>query len=262
MGRFCPVMNVEYGFHVCWKPHPNHPVNSMIADKKEKHSGLATLFDGVELKSFFINYLWFIIAVEILIFLVSFLGNLGPDKGPFPWKFYFYVSFIAPVAITFLLGVFILAFNQFIFGNSPAAGEDGSVGADGDDNRSKLFQFNLFLTHMKKVPFLPLLFVLVGLFRYARFRRSVGIAIQQRGVRRRALRLELVAVASLLGRHRLANQPRGAVGGLGVAVDEGVAQFMGDREPLAWPGSLRRRGSRSPAPAEARELPRRSDLPA
>ncbi|MGA6927324.1 MAG: hypothetical protein WBY88_16665 [Desulfosarcina sp.] len=134
----------------------------MSADKREKHSGLASLFDGVELKSFFINYLWFIIAVEILIFLVSFLGNLGPEKGPFPWKFYFYVSFIAPVAITFLLGVFILAFNQFIFGNTPASGEDGGHGTDADDNRSKLFQFNLFLTHMKKVPFLPLLFALVA----------------------------------------------------------------------------------------------------
>ena len=134
----------------------------MSANNKEKHSGLATLFDGVELKSFFINYLWFIVAVEILIFLVSFLGNLGPEKGPFPWKFYFYVSFIAPVAITFLLGVFILAFNQFIFGNSPTGGEEGAVGSDEDDRRSKLFQFNLFLSHMKKVPFLPVLFVLIA----------------------------------------------------------------------------------------------------
>lgn len=134
----------------------------MSTEKKDNHSGLATLFDGVELKSFFINYLWFIIAVEILIFLVSFLGNLGPEKGPFPWKFYFYVSFITPVAITFLLGVFILAFNQFIFGSMSTPGEDGVAGTDADDNRSKLFQFNLFLTHMKKVPFLPALFTLVA----------------------------------------------------------------------------------------------------
>ena len=49
----------------------------MDTDKKNKQTGLASLFDGVELKSFFINYLWFIIAVEIVIFLVSFLGNLG-----------------------------------------------------------------------------------------------------------------------------------------------------------------------------------------
>ena len=134
----------------------------MSAEKKEKHTGLATLFDGVELKSFFINYLWFIIAVEILIFLVSFLGNLGPEKGPFPWKFYFYVSFITPVAITFLLGVFILAFNHFIFGGTPAVGEEGGMGAEAEEGRSKLFQLNLFLNHMRKVPFLPLLFGLVA----------------------------------------------------------------------------------------------------
>lgn len=134
----------------------------MSTDKKDQHSGLATLFDGVELKSFFINYLWFIIAVEILIFLVSFLGNLGPEKGPFPWKFYFYVSFIAPVAITFLLGVFILAFNQFIFGNTPSGGEEAGAGAEADENRSKLFQFNLLITHMRRVPFLPMLFALVA----------------------------------------------------------------------------------------------------
>lgn len=133
----------------------------MSADKKEQHSGLATLFDGVELKSFFVNYLWFIIAIEVLIFLVSFLGNLGPDKGPFPWKFYFYVAFITPVAITFLLGVFILAFNQFIFGNMTAAGEDGTGEGEDGDRHSKLFQFSLFLTHMKKVPFLSVLFVMV-----------------------------------------------------------------------------------------------------
>jgi hypothetical protein len=133
----------------------------MSSEKKDKHSGVATLFDRVELKSFFINYLWFIIAVEILIFLVSFLGHLGPDKGTFPWKFYFYVSFITPVAITFLLGVFILAFNQFIFGNAPS-GEDGEMGAEEGERRSKLFQFNLFLTQIRRVPFLPVLFALVA----------------------------------------------------------------------------------------------------
>jgi hypothetical protein len=133
----------------------------MDTDKKEKHTGLATLFDRVELKSLFINYLWFIIAIEVLIFLVSFFGTLGPDKGPFPWKFYFFIAFVTPVAITFLLGMFIMAFNQFIFGNTSASGQPGAGGKDGDESRSKLFQFNLFLTHMKNVPFLSVLFVLL-----------------------------------------------------------------------------------------------------
>lgn len=133
----------------------------MDTEKKEKHTGLATLFDRVELKSLFINYLWFVIAIEILIFLVTFFGTLGPEKGPFPWKFYFFIAFVAPVAITFLLGLFIMAFNQFIFGNLPAAREHGATGKETLEGSSKLFQFNLFLTHMKKVPFLPVLFALL-----------------------------------------------------------------------------------------------------
>jgi hypothetical protein len=133
----------------------------MDTDKKNKHTGLATLFDRVELKSLFINYLWFIIAVEVLIFLLSFFGTLGPNKGPFPWKFYFFIAFVTPVAVTFLLGMFIMAFNQFIFGDASAAGEHGSTAKEAGESRSKLFQFNLFLTHMRKVPFLPVLFALL-----------------------------------------------------------------------------------------------------
>ena len=133
----------------------------MDSDKKQKHTGLATLFDRVELKSLFINYLWFIVAVEVVIFLVSFFGTLGPNKGPFPWKFYFFISFVTPVAITFLLGMFIMAFNQFIFGDASASGEHGAGGKEADESRSKLFQFNLFITHMKRVPFLPVLFALL-----------------------------------------------------------------------------------------------------
>ena len=134
----------------------------MDSEKKKKYSGLASLFDSVELKSYFINYLYFIIGVEILIFLISFLGNLGPEKGPFPWKFYFYVSFITPVAITFLLGVFILSFNQFIFGKSEARPEDAEPDGDEAPSSSKLFKFGLILHHMREIPYLPMLFLLVA----------------------------------------------------------------------------------------------------
>ena len=84
----------------------------------ERFVGVARLFDAVQLKSFFLNYLYFIVAIEILIFLVSFVGNMGPEKGAFPWKLYFYSAFIIPVASTFLLGIFILAFNKFFSGST------------------------------------------------------------------------------------------------------------------------------------------------
>jgi hypothetical protein len=35
---------------------------------------------------------------------------------PFPWKAYFLVSFSAPVALTFLVGIVVVAFNSFLYG--------------------------------------------------------------------------------------------------------------------------------------------------
>ncbi len=134
----------------------------MSAKKKDKFSGVAGLFDSVELKSFFINYLYFIIGVEIIIFLVSFLGNLGPSKGPFPWKFYFYVAFVAPVAITFLLGVFILAFNQYLFGNRILKTEGDDPSEEDIEQKGQMLKIGSFLSNMRQVPFLPMLFLLIA----------------------------------------------------------------------------------------------------
>jgi hypothetical protein len=128
---------------------------------KNPYIGLAGLFDAAQLRSYFLNYLYFIIGVEILVFLVTFLGHLGPDKGPFPWKFYFYVSFVVPIAITFLLGVFIIAFNRYIFGNSPTA-EVADPGAEEEDSKTRIFKLNAILRSMGSVPFLPALFALVA----------------------------------------------------------------------------------------------------
>ena len=134
----------------------------MDTENKKKYSGLASLFDSIELKSYFINYLYFIIGIEILIFLFCFLGNVGPDKGPFPWKFYFYVSFVTPVAITFLLGIFILSFNQFIFGkNDPDTKGDPPDDTE-ESTTSRLFKFGAVLTLIKKIHYLPMLFFLVA----------------------------------------------------------------------------------------------------
>ncbi|MEJ2642145.1 MAG: hypothetical protein P8010_21495 [Desulfosarcinaceae bacterium] len=129
--------------------------------QKDSYIGLASLFDAAQLRSYFLNYLYFIIGVEILVFLVTFLGHLGPEKGPFPWKFYFYVAFVVPIAITFLLGVFIIAFNRYIFGNSPTA-ESPETTAEEEDAKARIFKLNAVLRSMSSVPFLPALFALVA----------------------------------------------------------------------------------------------------
>lgn len=90
-----------------------------------KRKGVASLFDDYEIKDLFRRYVQLLIVVEVLIFLVCWVYQLGIDQVavtgkpvdvPFPWKAYFLVSFSAPVAVTFLVGIVVVAFNSFLYG--------------------------------------------------------------------------------------------------------------------------------------------------
>ncbi len=92
---------------------------------KVKRKGVASLFDDYEIKDLFRRYIQLLIVVEVLIFLVCWVYQLGIDQVavtgkpvdvPFPWKAYFLVSFSAPVAVTFLVGIVVVAFNSFLYG--------------------------------------------------------------------------------------------------------------------------------------------------
>jgi hypothetical protein len=133
----------------------------MSAKKNENFVGVASLFDSIQLKAWFLHYLYFIIGVEILIFLVSFVGSIGPNKGPFPWKFYFFVSFTIPIAITFLLGIFILAFNKYLFGNSLLEEDKEEVDGANSERKSYMLKMNMFLNNMRHAPFLSVMFLLI-----------------------------------------------------------------------------------------------------
>ena len=75
--------------------------------------GIAALFDDFERKELFKKYLIFLGWIEIFIFASCWLYNIGNDgydkygpvEAPFPWRAYFLISFLAPVAITFLMGI-------------------------------------------------------------------------------------------------------------------------------------------------------------
>lgn len=83
--------------------------------KEEGRRGLVDLFTKQELKKFFLRYVYLIGCVEILIFLICFFSILEPYEGPFPWREYFYAAFTIPIAITFILGIIIMAFNTYYF---------------------------------------------------------------------------------------------------------------------------------------------------
>jgi hypothetical protein len=124
---------------------------------REKLNGLFSLFSGRELKSLFKKYLFLIFLIEIIIFMVSWLyqiGAVGYDRfglvdKPFPWKNYFLTAFLVPVGITFLFGIFIIAFESLFFDKK--TGKDQGLKKE---NETKLRKFMNFVFH---VPFLVFL---------------------------------------------------------------------------------------------------------
>ena len=100
-----------------------------------RHKNIADFFDNAELKQLFKKFLILIGAVELIIFFLCWIYQLGLKEFDrfgnvnilFPWKTYFLLAFLVPVAITFLLGIFVVAFNNYVCGSKlhpPLSGSD------------------------------------------------------------------------------------------------------------------------------------------
>jgi len=129
--------------------------------KKGKLVGVAGLFDEIQLRSYFLNYLYIVVGIEVLIFLITYIGSITPTEQPFPWKLYFFMAFTVPVAFTFLLGILVLAFNYFCFGNSDANEKDETLVAGNQENKSYLLKFNSLVYSTRKLPFLFIMLLLL-----------------------------------------------------------------------------------------------------
>ena len=132
----------------------------MSESDNNKFKGISTLFDKYELKKFIGYYIGLIFLLEVIIFATCFLGQLEPVNIPFPWKYYFLASFLVPLAITFLLGIFITALNLYIFGHSAPKTADSALPGKNKEKNSYLNRINASLTLVKQVPFLLALLVL------------------------------------------------------------------------------------------------------
>ena len=71
----------------------------MKGSERKKRIGIASILERTEIKEYFDTLVILIGGVEFVIFIAHFVGSLGPDKGPFPWKQYFFISFIAESGI-------------------------------------------------------------------------------------------------------------------------------------------------------------------
>jgi len=158
---------------------------STSAATRRTIKGIATLFDDTERKQLFRKYLFFLGWVEVAILVITVLyqlGNQGYDQHgpipiPFPWRMYFVISFLTPVAITFLIGVIIVGFNKYFTDLEPiedGSGFDPSHAATGTENpaaglhgATRLQRFQDVVHQLQRLPFLSLLLLLavaVGVF--------------------------------------------------------------------------------------------------
>lgn len=123
---------------------------------RDAFSGIARLFTGDEVKSFFQRYIFVIVLIEVGIFIACWmyqLGLVGEDRfghitRAFPWKTYFLMAFLAPVTLTFLLGLVVGAFNIFLHGELQQDAEGIRAGGP------------RWLRSLLQIPFLVLLLLL------------------------------------------------------------------------------------------------------
>ena len=120
----------------------------MDENSKKARVGIAAMLKKNEIKEYFDSLFLLIMGLELAIFVAHFISAVGPDSGPFPWRQYFFVSFITPVVLLFLIGLVVMGFNYYLFGQDTdelfkEAPEGESVGRGlGQSTRSLLLFLN------------------------------------------------------------------------------------------------------------------------
>jgi hypothetical protein len=93
----------------------------MKTSEFKKRTGIAGIMERTEIKEYFDTLLMLVGGVEFVIFIAHFISSLGPGKGPFPWKQYFFVAFMAPIVLTFIVGLIVIVFNFYLYGSQQGA---------------------------------------------------------------------------------------------------------------------------------------------
>ena len=126
----------------------------------KKMTGIAGILKKTEIKEYFDTLFILVGGIEFVIFIAHFIGSMGTEKGPFPWRQYFFVSFMAPVVLMFIIGLIVIGFNYYLYGSQQSAfdlEESPFVGA-----KMKRFghSFKFLFSIIQQVPVLAGLFIL------------------------------------------------------------------------------------------------------
>ncbi len=135
-----------------------------VSKKRKGLQGVAALFDDNERKNLFRKYLHFLGWIELALLLICWLyqiGDSGREGGSiFPWRLYFLIAFLLPIATTFLLGIIVAGFNSYFAEPKQAIADvPESEPAEGAA-KNKIQQLDRMVLLLRKLPFLALLLLL------------------------------------------------------------------------------------------------------
>jgi hypothetical protein len=135
------------------------------SEKPKALLGIAALFNEVERKDLFRKYLYFLCWVELGILLTCWLYQIA-DSGRdgesiFPWRLYFLVAFLAPIAITFVMGTVVAGFNKY-FAEPERAGADAASQSENVESAGtgRIQGLSRMVALIQRLPFLALLLLL------------------------------------------------------------------------------------------------------
>jgi hypothetical protein len=124
----------------------------------KKMTGIAGILKQAEIKEYFDTLFILVGGIEFVIFIAHFIGSMGAGKGPFPWKRYFFVAFMAPVVLMFIIGLIVIGFNYYLYGSQRSAFDLEESPFVGIKMKRFGHSFKFLFSIIQQVP------VLVGLF--------------------------------------------------------------------------------------------------
>jgi hypothetical protein len=170
------------------------------SEKTKSLQGVAALFDEKERKELFRKYLQLLGWVELAILLTCWLYQISDagrsGEGVFPWRLYFVVAFLAPVAITFLLGTAVVGFNKYFAEPEHTVADGRENGTAQSAGAGKIQRLDRMLAWLRKVPFLGLLLLLA--FAVAFFYKLDVIVAIIGSVGEKSVRIFLTSVGVVL----------------------------------------------------------------
>jgi len=123
-------------------------------------TGIAGILQKTEIKEYFDTLFILVGGIEFVIFIAHFIGSIGAEKGPFPWKQYFFVSFMAPVVLMFIIGLIVIGFNYYLYGSQQAAFDLEESPFVGTKMKRFGHSFKFLFSIIQQVPVLAGLFIL------------------------------------------------------------------------------------------------------